>query len=320
MDYIKPSEVAENFVAAGAAKAHLKRGDLVLRGSLSGAFLGFATTVAFSVNAQGLPPVVGAVPFPTGFAMIVVLGLELVTGSFALLPSAWVARQASLGGVAANLFWVFIGSLIGGCAYAGLYAAVMTQMHRAPATGAAALIIAAARAKTLGYAKLGAARIWHVFIKAALCNWTVCMGVVMAMNSKSTLGKIAACWLPIFVFFALGYEHSVVNMFVIPAGIWMGAPITYADWWLWNQLPVTLGILVGGFLFVGVPMLTLRAKTPTQHAAEPLEVSIPRRGAGGSRGVIRIELSRPSVSRTTYSQLAFIIFEESLCTQNLVSQ
>ena len=207
--------------------------------------------------------------------MIVILGLELVTGSFALLPAAWIAKQATLGQVIANLFWVFVGNLIGGCVYAGLYAAVMTQFHRAPATGAAALIVAAAQAKTLGYAKLGSSGIWLAIVRAALCNWMVCMGVVMGMTSRSTLGKIAACWLPIFVFFALGYEHSVVNMFVIPAGIWMGAPVSLSNWWLWNQLPVTLGNLIGGFLFVGVPMLSMRAKTRAQRANEVQVVSIP---------------------------------------------
>lgn len=275
MDYVMPSEVANTFVSVGAAKARLKILDLLLRGFLSGALLGFATTVAFSANAQGLPPVAGAVLFPTGFAMIVVLGLELVTGSFALLPAAWVAKQAALGGVIANLFWVFLGNLIGSCVYASLYAAVMTQFHRTPATGAAALIVAAAQAKTLGYAKLGASGIGLAIVKAVLCNWMVCMGVVMGMTSRSTLGKIAACWLPIFVFFALGYEHSVVNMFVIPAGIWMGAPVSYKDWWLWNQLPVTLGNLLGGFVFVGVPMLSMRAKAQPQRAPEAQVVSFP---------------------------------------------
>ena len=275
MDYVKPSEVAENFVAAGSAKAQLRIRDLLQRGLLSGALLGFATTVAFSANAQGLPPVVGAVLFPAGFAMIVVLGLELVTGSFALLPSAWVAKQATLSRVAANLLWVFVGNLIGGCLYAGMYAAVMTQFHRVPAAGAGALIVAAAQAKTLGYEKLGAAGIWLVLIKSVLCNWMVCMGVVMGMSSRSTLGKIAACWLPIFIFFALGYEHSVVNMFVIPAGIWMGAPVSLSDWWLWNQLPVTLGNLIGGFLFVGIPMLSMRNQTTPQPEFENEAVSVP---------------------------------------------
>lgn len=271
MDYIKPSEVAESFVLNGATKARLGIGSLLVRGFLSGALLGFATTVAFTANAQGLPPVIGAILFPVGFAMIVVLGLELVTGSFAMVPSAWLARKTNFASVAANLFWVFIGNLLGSCVYAALYTAVAPQLHHAPATGAAALIVAAAQAKTLAYQKLGIAGIWIAMIKAALCNWMVCMGVVMGLTSRSTIGKIAACWLPIFAFFALGFEHSVVNMFVIPAGIWMGAPISVADWWLWNQLPVTLGNLIGGFLFVGLPMLSLRAKGPVSDAIPMME-------------------------------------------------
>ena len=162
--------------------------------------------------------------------------------------------------------WVFLGNLVGGCLYAWMYALVQTQFHHAAAVGAGALIAAAAQAKTLGYSKLGAAGIGLAFVKAMLCNWMVCMGVVMGLTSRSTLGKIAACWLPIFTFFALGYEHSVVNMFIIPAGIFMGAPVSVRAWWLWNQIPVTLGNLAGGFLFVGLPMLWMDRVLPEKGA------------------------------------------------------
>jgi formate transporter len=84
---------------------------------------------------------------------------------------------------------------------------------------------------------------------ALLGNWMVCLGVVMAMTSHSTLGKIAAAWLPIFTFFAQGFEHSVVNMFLIPTGMMLGAKVSLSQWWIWNQIPVTLGNLVGGLLF-----------------------------------------------------------------------
>lgn len=89
----------------------------------------------------------------------------------------------------------------------------------------------------------------------------------MAMTSRSTLGKVVACWLPVFSFFALGFEHSVVNMFVIPAGMLMGAPVSIRAWWLWNQIPVTLGNLAGGILFVSLPMLWMgRANSATKAA------------------------------------------------------
>ena len=93
-----------------------------------------------------------------------------------------------------------------------------------------------------------------MFVKAVLCNWMVCLGVAMGMASTPTIGRIAACWMPIMVFFAQGFEHSVVNMFVIPAGMMVGARVSLSDWWLWNQIPVTLGNLVGGFLFAGLAL------------------------------------------------------------------
>ena len=123
-------------------------------------------------------------------------------------------------------------------------------------------LIAVATAKTLGYEHVGLAGLVTVFVKAILCNWLVCLGVVMAMTSRSTLGKISATWLPILVFFAQGFEHSVVNMFVIPAGMMLGAKVGLADWWLWNQIPVTLGNLIGGFGFTGLALyLTYGSRT-----------------------------------------------------------
>src|SRR4029077_5687890 len=113
-------------------------------------------------------------------------------------------------------------------------------------------LVTVSEAKTLGYAKLGAHGMVVVLARAILCNWMVTLGVAMAMTSQSTIGKIAAMWLPILTFFAQGFEHSVVNMFMIPTGMMLGAKVSAADWWLWNQLPVTLGNFVGGFLFTGL--------------------------------------------------------------------
>src|SRR5690606_31970670 len=105
--------------------------------------------------------------------------------------------------------------------------------------------------KTIAYMEHGTAGAISAFIKAVLCNWMVCMGVVMSMTSKSTVGKIIAAGIPIFIFFALGFEHAVVNMFVIPAGMLFGANVSIADWW-YNQSIVTIGNIVGGLLFTGM--------------------------------------------------------------------
>jgi formate transporter len=254
MDHVDPSTVARAMIDAGIAKISLPVGQLLLRGALSGALLAFATSLAFVSNAQGLPPLVGAIIFPVGFAMIVVLGLELVTGSFSLIPLAVIEDEAGVATAASNLAYVFAGNLVGAMFYALLYAAVQTQFFRAAPAGAAALIAGAAETKTLGYAKLGGLGLALAFAKGVLCNWMVCMGVVMGMTSRSTLAKILACWLPILTFFAQGFEHSVVNMFLIPAGMLMGAKVSVGQWWWWNQIPVTLGNFFGGSVFVGLAM------------------------------------------------------------------
>jgi formate transporter len=85
--------------------------------------------------------------------------------------------------------------------------------------------------------------------------------VVLAMTTTSTIGKIATAWMPILIFFAQGFEHSVVNMFIIPTGMMMGAKVSVAQWWVWNQIPVTLGNFVGGFFFTGLAIyMTYRPK------------------------------------------------------------
>ncbi len=254
MDNIKPVEIVKNLVSAGDLKAGLSIKDLLIRGFLSGALLGFATSLAITATMQTGQPIVGALIFPVGFAMIVLLGLELVTGSFAAVTLAGVDGRRNWLAVGANLFWVFIGNLLGSMAYGALLYLTLTSFgsEAAAATTIAPKIIAAAEAKTIAYAAHGAAGWGTAFIKGVLCNWMVCLGVVMALTSNSTMGKIAAMWLPILTFFAQGFEHSVVNMFVIPTGMMLGAKVTVSDWWLWNQIPVTLGNLVGGMLFTGL--------------------------------------------------------------------
>ena len=252
MDYIKPSDLVKNMVTAGAAKAGLSVRDLLIRGFLSGALLGFATSLALTATAQTNTPLVGALVFPVGFVMIVLLGLELVTGSFATTTLAAVDGQRSWSQVIPNLCWVFAANLAGSIAYGGLLYVVLTNMGSDSPSGIAATLVKIAEAKTTGYAAHGLAGFVTAFTKAILCNWMVCLGVVMGLSSQSTIGKIAAMWLPILTFFAQGFEHSVVNMFVIPTGMMLGAKVSLSDWWLWNQIPVTLGNLVGGFLFTGL--------------------------------------------------------------------
>jgi formate/nitrite transporter len=272
MDYAKPTEVAASMVASGRYKLTLAPRDLLIRGALSGAILGVATSLAITGAVSTGQPLVGALIFPVGLIMIVLLGLELITGSFALLPLPWLDREASGGSVLSNWGWVFLANLIGSVIYGVLLAIALTNMGATEPSGVATRIVQIAEAKTLGYAAFGTAGLVTVFVKAILCNWMVCLAVVLAMSTSSTIGKIATAWMPVFVFFAQGFEHSVVNMFLIPTGMMLGAKVTVADWWLWNQIPVTLGNLVGGFTFTG---LAIYATYRPKGAAEPAPLTAP---------------------------------------------
>ena len=254
MDYVKPADVASAMVNAGRMKLAVSPADLIIRGGLAGAILAAATSLAFTAMVQTNQPLVGALVFPVGLIIIVLLGLDLVTGSFGILPLPWLENDASARTMIGNWGFVFLGNLIGSVAYGALLAIALTNFGTAAPAGVAAKIIAVAEAKTVGYAALGFAGLITVFVKAVLCNWMVCLAIVAAMTTTSTLGKIACAYMPVFIFFAQGFEHSVVNMFVIPTGMLMGAKVTVADWWLWNQIPVTLGNVVGGFVFTGLAL------------------------------------------------------------------
>ena len=273
MDYIKPVDVASAMIETGRRKLMLSPLDLVIRGALAGGILAAATSLALTGMVQTNQPLVGALIFPVGLILIVLLGLDLVTGAFGLVPLPWVEKDASASSLLANFAWIFLGNLIGSVVYGALLAIALTNFGTAEPAGVAAKIIAVAQAKTTGYEVIGFAGQVTVFVKAMLCNWMVCLAIVAAMTTSSTIGKIACAYMPVFIFFAQGFEHSVVNMFIIPTGMIMGAKITVADWWLWNQIPVTLGNLVGGFIFTGLALyITHRPRSAPAPMAMPSQV------------------------------------------------
>ncbi|NKB81826.1 MAG: formate/nitrite transporter family protein [Nitrospirales bacterium] len=252
MDYVKPADIATNMAAVGAMKAKLPPSSLLLRGALAGAFLAVATSMAVTAAVQTGFPIVGALIFPFGLCLVILLGTELITGSFALLPCATADNAADWGQVIVNWGWVFLGNLLGSVGYAILLSISLTMMGSFDPLPVGQKLVKVAEAKTIGYAAHGGAGMITVFVKAILCNWMVSLAVVMALASTSVVGKMLAIWGPVMLFFSQGFEHTVVNMFVIPSGILMGANVTIGQWWMWNQIPVTLGNLVGGMFFTGL--------------------------------------------------------------------
>lgn len=280
MDFVKPAEMAAAMSDSGVQRAELSVTDMLVRGMMAGALLGIATSLAITGAVQTGVPFAGAIVFPVGFVMIVCLGLELCTGNFGILGVSYLDRRIGFGPMMRNFGWGFLGNLIGSVLYGLLLVIALTNAWHAPVAGVAQKLVDIAMAKTVAYEALGSAGMLTVFVKAMLCNWMVCMGVTMSMMSNSTFGKIFGAWLPIFLFFGQGFEHAVVNMFVIPSAMLMGAPISFSQWWVWNQIPVTLGNFVGGVLFVSVAWyMTFRPKT----AAKPARASAPHGAAPATR-------------------------------------
>jgi formate/nitrite transporter FocA (FNT family) len=121
-------------------------------------------------------------------------------------------------------------------------------------------------ARTVGYAQYGAAGWFTIFIRGMLCNWMVSMGVVGAMISTTVSGKVIAMWMPIMLFFAMTFEHSVVNMFLFPFGLILGANFSIMDYFLWNEIPTVLGNLVGGIAFTGLTLYTTHVRTAPKRS------------------------------------------------------
>jgi formate transporter len=274
MDQLKPGELITALIESATQKTALRPIDLIIRGALAGALLAVSSAFATYAAVQTGMPIVGALIFPVGLAMIVLLGLELVTGAFGIIPLGLHERRVSTGAMLANWAYVFVGNLVGSVAFGVLLALALTMsFHAEDKTGLAQKIVLVATAKTAGYEHAGTAGLLTVFVKAMLCNWLVCLGVILGASSRSTFGKIAACWLPIVIFYALGFEHAVVNMYAIPTGMLLGAKVSFAQWWLWNQIPVTIGNLVGGYLFTGAALYLTHGKRSA--AAAPASEAAP---------------------------------------------
>ena len=280
MDYVLPNELVDGMILAGGKKATVSIKNLLIRGFYSGAILGLAVILALTVGILTKLPFVGSLLFPFGFASIVLFGMELVTGNFALLPMATWAGKCSWSATFRNWTWVWIGNFIGTLVVAIIMAISLTSGSMdasAENVGPPIWDLVAQKIVALNqinvvkkYEALGSMGFFLAFLRGVVANWLVCLGVTMALVSKSVPGKLLACWLPITAFQTMGLEHIVVNQFLHTAGPILGSGVPFYKVIFWNFLPVTLGNIVGGMVFIGMLFYsTHRTKIsdvlPTEH-------------------------------------------------------
>jgi len=253
MNVKSPAEVIEAAIETGRRKVAISSGPigkLALLSALAGIYIAFGGILSLLIG-YGFPGITAANPalqkllsgamFPIGLILVVVLGAELFTGNNALLMPALMRRHYSLGAVIRNWILVYTGNFIGAIAftYFMVYCCGLTASdpwHSA--------------IRDIAVAKVSMPWL-TVFFKGIGANWCVCLAIWLAMSGHSLIEKMAGCWLPVMAFVALGYEHSIANMFFIPLGMMEGADVNAMQAITANLIPATLGNIAGGALLVG---------------------------------------------------------------------
>lgn len=226
------AQAAEDYCAAAEKRVTQSLPRLLLLGALAGAFIAFAGVAASIGGALG-GKLTSATIFPIGLTMVLLAGSELFTGNCLFLMPL-LRRNITAGHMLRNWVAVYLGNLLGSVAVAFLVVQCGALDGIAEAAVAAAVTKAAL---PFGVALL----------RGVLCNFLVCLAVWMAFCAQSAGGKVVSLFGPIFLFVLCGFEHSVANMYYIPAGIFLAenGEVTWLSLWR-NLLPVTLGNMVGG--------------------------------------------------------------------------
>lgn len=271
MNLFSPSEIMHQYLQGSGGKAAMPLHKMIWLGLLSGFIIGFGASVAntatHTVDNVSAARLISGFLFPFGLGMITLLGGELFTGN-CMMPVAVLEKKARLGGVLRNWLVVYFANMAGGMSLAAA-SAFFGQMEYSQGGLAAYTIKIAAAKCSLPFA--------NALVLGILCNVLVCMGVLCSLSAKDTLGKIVGAFTPVLFFVVCGYEHSVANMYYIPAGIFasqvpryaalaqdMGVSLEALHWRgfvFGNLVPVTLGNILGG-LALGILMWACYVREP----------------------------------------------------------
>ena len=238
-----PAETLQNALNAGRAKAALTAGNagrLTVLSIMAGAYIalggllsvviGFGFPEATAAN-PALQRLLSGLAFPIGLTLIVLLGGELFTGNNAVLMPPLMERTTTLANVLKNWTIVWCGNFVGALAFTWLLAVLPG---------------------------ITAAEPWHTAVQNIAVAKTTMPWFTVFLRATLTQ-KVISCWIPVAAFVALGYEHSIANMFFIPLGMAEGAPVTIGAMFLDNLVPATLGNIAGGALLVGALHTRLHA-------------------------------------------------------------
>ncbi|MBN2535510.1 MAG: formate/nitrite transporter family protein [Spirochaetales bacterium] len=256
-----PQTIAQTLAqTVGVKKTTSSWFSVVILGILAGAYIGFGGLLSMTVSFDlakytgiGFSRFMAGSVFSVGLMLVVIAGAELFTGNNLMLTST-LTKDITIGKMLSRWLVVYITNFIGSIFLAFIFFFSGLWKMGNSALGQTAVNIA--------YNKV-ALNFGEALVRGIGCNWLVCLAVWMAMASRQTIGKIFAIFFPIMAFVAIGFEHSVANMFFIPSGIflhdWAQIPLPAReiplDWvtiFTKNLIPVTIGNIIGGSFFVAM--------------------------------------------------------------------
>jgi formate/nitrite transporter len=262
--FLTPVENFKNLVTVGKGKCALPLDKMFILGILAGMYIGAGAgictmlvhdPVLAKTLGVGFVKFMGGAVFTVGLMLVIIAGSELFTGN-CLITIGMLNGDIPVGDMIKNWVVVYLGNMVGSIFMAFIYWQSGLWTTNGGLLGASAVNIAAGKC---------ALPFMEAFWRGVGCNWLVCLAVVLALASKSIVGKVWAIFFPIMTFVCLGYEHSVANMYFIPAGIFAkgmeacakhcdAAKMAATNWntfFVVNLVPVTLGNIVGGAILVG---------------------------------------------------------------------
>lgn len=250
MNYNSPREIATEFAASGIHKSSLPISKFGLISILGGAFIAFGGLLSIMV-AGGMPGVGAENPgiikfiagalFPVGLMMVSITGADLFTSDCTAFTLPLLQKRLKVSTFIRFLVFSYFFNFIGTQLIAYLLSSEVGLLSNEPWQS---------YLHQYSEAKVNQ-DFMKVFIKGIGANWLVCLGMWMGYAAKDIIGKCIGIWIPVMLFVTLGYEHSIANMFFIPAAIYSGSSILWSDFILQNLIPATLGNFVGGAGMVG---------------------------------------------------------------------
>jgi formate/nitrite transporter len=274
MSFYQPTEILKAGSTAGAYKTCLPAWNLLLRGAMSGAYIGMGAALMVTVTTGieltwglGFTRFVGGTVFPLGVILTILTGAELFTGDVMLVPMAVVRSRISWLVVIRIWILVWLGNLAGALFFAALMTyGPLTSVDSSGVVSVTSVGVATVSLASIkcGYAGTGA--ILSLLGSSLAAGWLLNLGVLLALCADDVMGKIMGIWFPVMAMTATGLEHAVTNMYLIPAGIFtaphlsplqvaeVGPVIVQLGWiemWTANLFIASIGNLLGGMVFAG---------------------------------------------------------------------